>query len=54
MSSATKRLLLTAVALSLLLTGCAAMADPDSSELPWAQTNEWELAPNIPASMLNQ
>ncbi len=54
MSSATRRLLLAACVLSLLLTGCAAMADPDSSDLPWAQTNEWELAPNIPSSMLNQ
>lgn len=40
------------VAAALALAGCAAMADPEASDLPWAQTNEWELAPNLPQSML--
>ena len=42
-----------AVALSLLAAGCAAMSDPDNSDLPWSQHNSWEDAPNIPPLMLN-
>lgn len=47
------RLALAAVALSLLAAGCAAMSDPEKSDLPWSQHNPWEDAPNIPPSMLN-
>ncbi len=47
------RLALAAVALSLLAAGCAAMSDPEKSDLPWSQHNSWEDAPNIPPSMLN-
>ena len=36
------------------LSGCAAMANPDDSDLPWAETPEWELTPNLPSSMMNQ
>ena len=42
-----------ALSLPLFAAGCAAMSDPESSDLPWTQHNSWEDAPNIPPSMLN-
>ena len=49
----------TAAALAAVLallafgTGCAAMADPEGSELPWTDSHGWEHSPNLPSSMLN-
>ena len=46
---------LAAAALALALgAGCKAMADPDGTDLPWAETHSWETAPNLPGSMLGQ
>lgn len=46
---------LAAAALALSLgAGCKAMADPEGTDLPWAETHSWETAPNIPGSMLGQ
>lgn len=35
-------------------SGCKAMADPDGTDLPWAERPSWEYAPNIPGSMIQQ
>ena len=46
---------LAAAALALALgAGCKAMADPEGTDLPWAETHSWETAPNLPGSMLGQ
>ena len=46
---------LAATALALALGyGCKAMADPEGTDLPWAETHSWETAPNLPGSMLGQ
>ena len=46
---------LAAAALALFLgAGCQAMADPEGTDLPWAETHSWETAPNLPGSMLGQ
>lgn len=46
---------LAAAALALALgPGCKAMADPEGTDLPWAETHSWETAPNLPGSMLGQ
>ena len=46
---------LAAAALALALApGCNAMADPEGTDLPWAETHPWETAPNLPGSMLGQ
>ena len=46
---------LAAAALALALgSGCKAMADPEGTDLPWAETHPWETAPNLPGSMLGQ
>lgn len=46
---------LAAAALALALgPGCKTMADPEGTDLPWAETHSWETAPNLPGSMLGQ
>ena len=46
---------LAAAALAVALgAGCKAMADPDGTDLPWAETHSWETAPNLPGSLLGQ
>ncbi len=46
---------LAAAALALAFgSGCKAMADPEGTDLPWAETHSWETAPNLPGSMLGQ
>ena len=46
---------LAAAALAFALgAGCKAMADPDGTDLPWAETHSWETAPNLPGSLLGQ
>ncbi len=46
---------LAAAALALALgSGCKAMADPEGTDLPWAETHPWETAPTLPGSMLGQ
>ncbi len=35
-------------------SGCKAMADPDGTDLPWAERPAWEYAPNVPGSMLER
>ncbi len=43
-----------AAALALAFdAGCAAMADPNESELPWTDSPGWEHTPNLPSSMIN-
>ena len=37
----------------LCAAGCAAMRDPDDSDLPWAETRSWETQPALPQSMMN-
>jgi len=37
-----------------VVSGCQAMADPDGTDLPWAERPAWEYAPNIPGSMLER
>ena len=51
-----RRGLAAALAAALALAfgaGCAAMADPEGSELPWTDSHGWEHTPNLPSSMLN-
>ncbi len=49
-------MLLLAVAVLVLFTsaGCKAMANPDGTDLPWAERPNWEFSPNVPQSMLQQ
>lgn len=34
--------------------GCKSMADPENSDLSWAERPEWEFAPAVPQSMYNR
>ncbi len=42
------------IVLLALAGGCSSMADPDGTDLPWAERPPWEFAPSIPQSMLPQ
>ena len=44
---------LAAAALALLLgAGCESMRDPNASDLPWAQSHEWETSGAVPVRVL--
>ncbi len=48
-------MLFAGAALVLLTSaGCKAMADPDGTDLPWTERPNWEFAPNVPQSMMQQ
>lgn len=49
-------ILIVLLALSMigLATGCKAMADPDGTDLNWAERESWEGVPGALQSMLNE
>lgn len=47
-------LLLLALLVVGLASGCKAMADPDGTDLNWAERESWEGVPGALQSMLNE
>lgn len=47
-------LILLALSMIGLASGCKAMADPDGTDLNWAERESWEGVPGALQSMLNE